>query len=200
MAMQFRCQNEIRSQVLRDSSIPLNGIDYLEVLHQDAPAGTMPQRTLLVRMLKTAPWGLSAANVQISGGVRVTDIHVVWTLKASEASQALVTQGQISAAEKDFYLALPESDQVLVVRTDTAGDFSHTRCNSSPRLQTRSRRTVLTRSCPQWSFPSRWTVLANSIARSTSSALRSWRQSHSSTTWPKITPASVVSCWTVWPW
>lgn len=124
MALQFRCKNEKRSQVLRDTSIPLNGIDYLEVLHQDAPEGTTPQRTLLVGMLKSDPWGLSAANVQISGGVRVTDIDVVWTLKASDASDALVNQGQITKAEKDFFLALPASDQILVVRTDIEGDFS----------------------------------------------------------------------------
>jgi Baseplate J-like protein len=123
MAVQFRCTSDKRRQILRDPRIPVNGIDYLEVVHQDAPEGTPPQRTLLVRMLKADPWGLSAANVRIHGGVRVTDIDVVWTLKASEASEAL-DQGRITEAEQDFFLALPASNQVLVVRTDTEGDFS----------------------------------------------------------------------------
>src|SRR5215218_51713 len=120
MAVQYHCKNAKRSQILRNPHIPLNGIDYLEVLHLEAPAGTAPQHTLLVRMLKPEPWGLSAANVQIEGGVRVTDIDVVWTLKASDASDALVRQGQITQTEQDFFLALPESEHVLVVRTATA--------------------------------------------------------------------------------
>ena len=124
MAVQYRCKNTKRSQTLRDSLLPLNGIDYLEVLDKDAPEGTTPQRTLLVRMLKPTPWGLTASNVQIEGGVRVTAIKVLWVLRASEASDTLVSQGLITEAEKDLFLALPEPDQVLVVRANTDGDFS----------------------------------------------------------------------------
>ncbi len=124
MGTRYYCTNRKRGQVLRDAPIPLNGIDYLEVLDRDAPPGTLPQRTLLVRMWKTAPWGLTASNVRIQGGVRVTGIQVLWVLRAADASDALVASGQITAAEKDFFLALPDPDQILVVRTDSEGDFS----------------------------------------------------------------------------
>lgn len=124
MSIQYRCENEKRHQILRDSSILLNGIDYLEVLDKDAPEEASRQRTLLIRMLKPAPWGLAAGNVQIEGGVRVTAVEVLWVLRAAEASDSLVSQGVITEAEKDFFLTLPEPDHVLVVRTDTDGDFS----------------------------------------------------------------------------
>ncbi len=124
MGLQYRCENEKRRRLLPDAAIPLNGIDYLEVLDNDAPETTARQRTLLVRMFKPSPWDLSADNVQISGGVRVTAVNVLWVLRASEASDALVSQGIITEAEKDFFLALPEPDHVLVVRTDSNGDFS----------------------------------------------------------------------------
>ncbi len=124
MGTRYYCTNRKRGAILRDAPIPLNGIDYLEVLDQDAPPGTQPQRTLLVRMWKAAPWGLTGSNVRIEGGVRVTGIQVEWVLRASDASDALVTSGQITAAEKDFFLALPDPDQILVVRTDSEGDYS----------------------------------------------------------------------------
>ncbi len=124
MGTRYVCNNEKRRQILRDSALSLNGIDYLEVLDNDAPPGTAPQETLLVRMLKPAPWGLSENNVRIDGGVRVKSVKAEWVLRASEASDALVAAGQITLAEKDFFLALPDADQILVVRANTDGDFS----------------------------------------------------------------------------
>jgi hypothetical protein len=128
VGIQYRCENEKRRQILRDSSIPLNGIDYLEVLDAEAPEEAARQRTLLVRMLKPAPTDLSADNVQIEGGVRVTAVGVRWVLRAADASDPVVSQEVTeeppTEAEKNFFLALPEPDRVLVVRTDNSGDFS----------------------------------------------------------------------------
>ena len=124
MGNQYRCENQKRVQVLRDSGIALNGIDYLEVLDEDAPVGTARQRTLLLRMLKAAPWGLGAGNVRIEGGVRVVAVGIRWVIRAADASPALVGEGVITEAERAFFLALPEPDRVLVVRTDTDGDFA----------------------------------------------------------------------------
>jgi hypothetical protein len=127
MSVQYRCQNQKRAQILRDSAIPLNGIDYLAVLDQEAPADSPPQQTLLVRMLKATPWGLTVNNVQIEGGVRVTPVSVVWVIQASEAADAmnpLISTGTITAAEADFFAALPDAEQILVARTDSTGDFS----------------------------------------------------------------------------
>lgn len=124
MGMQFRCANVRRAQVLSTAAIPLNGIDFLEVLDQDAPAGSPRQRTLLVRMLKSAPWGLLALNVRIDGGVRITGINVLWVLRAADASPADVSAGRITNAERTFYNNLPAADRTLVVRVDQAGDFA----------------------------------------------------------------------------
>ena len=96
----------------------LNGIDWLEVLDADAPAGSPRQRTLLVRCLKPLA-ALDADNVAILGGERVRNVGVEWAAPASAVPAALVT-----AAEQAFLAALPAADRVLVVRTDVAGDFS----------------------------------------------------------------------------
>ncbi len=124
MGTRYYCTNRKRGPILRDAPISLNGIDYLEVLDRDAPSGSPPQRTLLVRMWKAAPWGLSASNLRIEGGVRVKGVQALWALRASEASDALVAAGTITEDEKDFFLALPDPDQVLVVRTDSEGDYA----------------------------------------------------------------------------
>ncbi|HHY56350.1 MAG TPA: hypothetical protein GYA08_13060, partial [Chloroflexi bacterium] len=78
MSTQFRCANPRRAQVLSTAPVAINGIDFLEVIDHDAPSGAPPQRTLLVHMIKDAPFGLSAANVRIEGGVRVTGVQVMW--------------------------------------------------------------------------------------------------------------------------
>ena len=95
----------------------LNGIDYLEVLDGHAPSGTPRQQTLLVHCLKSVA-GIAAGQVSISGGVRISPVNVVWVYQASSAAPP----AGVSAAEAVQYAQLP--DNVLVVRTDTAGDFS----------------------------------------------------------------------------
>ena len=51
MSTQYSCQNERRRQAILDHAT-LNGIDFLEVLDQDAPSGSPLQQTLLIRFLK----------------------------------------------------------------------------------------------------------------------------------------------------
>ncbi|WP_298482786.1 putative baseplate assembly protein [uncultured Chloroflexus sp.] len=124
MSIQFRCANPRRAQVLSTAAIPLNGIDLLEVLDRDAPAGAPPQQTLLVQMIKSAPLGLSVANVQITGGVRVAGIQAIWVLRAADAGPADIAAGRITNAERTFYNGLAAADRTLVVRVNQAGDFS----------------------------------------------------------------------------
>jgi hypothetical protein len=124
MSIQFRCTNPRRAQVLSTAPVAINGIDFLEVLDHDAPAGAPPQRTLLVHMIKDAPFGLGTANVRIEGGVRITGVKVTWAIRAADASPADVAAGRMTAAERAFYNALPAANRVLVVRTDQDGDFS----------------------------------------------------------------------------
>jgi hypothetical protein len=122
MGIQYHCENEKRRQAV-DNHPSLNGIDYLEVLDRDAPDKETRQRTLLVRCLKPVP-DLTAMNVQIHGGVRVTPVRVLWAARAADAV-ALFTSGLISEEkERDFFRDLPDPDHVLLVRTDVYGDFA----------------------------------------------------------------------------
>ena len=122
MGPQYACRNERRREaVLRHAS--LNGIDYLEVLDQEAPAGSPRQRTLLLRCLKALPPELGAANVHIAGGVRIAPVGVEWARPATEVGE-LLAEGLINQAEHDFFAALPELERLLLVRTNAAGDFS----------------------------------------------------------------------------
>lgn len=121
MATQFRCKNEFRRQVIREHAT-LNGIDYLDVLDQEAIAIPSPrQRTLLLHFLKSAP-SLSADNIEIEGGVRVTPVRVLWVQPASSASVPPATN-----AEQAFFAALPDAVLTLAIRTDSEGDFSNYR-------------------------------------------------------------------------
>lgn len=95
----------------------LNGIDHLEVLDTGAPEGMPRQRTLLVSFYKPIT-GLSERNVIIEGGVR-TNVQALWAFAAQE-----ITSPPGSPLEQDFFGARPDADRLLVVRTDSAGDFS----------------------------------------------------------------------------
>ena len=110
------CEDNRRAAV--DAHPTLNGVDWLEVLDLDAPAGSPRQRTLLVRLLKPVPAGLTPDNVRIDGGERIRRVSIEWVGIAS------TPPADATAAEQTFFTALPDADQVLLVRTDTAGDHS----------------------------------------------------------------------------
>jgi hypothetical protein len=118
--MIFTCCDERRRAAV-DAHATLNGIDWLEVLDLDAPPGSPRQQTLLVRLLKPVPAGLSRDNVRIAGGERIRRIRVEWVGIAS------TPPGEATPAEQAFFGALDQADHVLVVRTDTSGDFSRYR-------------------------------------------------------------------------
>ncbi len=110
--MSFSCCDENRRAAV-DAHATLNGIDFLEVLDLDAPPGVPRQQTLMVRLLKPVPAGLVADNVRIDGGERIRDIGIVWVATADAAPE-----------EPAFFAALDEPDHVLLVRTDSVGDFT----------------------------------------------------------------------------
>ncbi len=120
MAIQYRCQNEKRRQLVKDDPI-LNGIDFLEVLDFEAPSGSPPQQTLLVHLLKPVPASFTRNNIQITGGVRISPVEVLWALPA-----ATLTSPPVSVAEQTFFTAHlgAEAPQVLILRTDSSGDYS----------------------------------------------------------------------------
>jgi len=118
MIAQYRCENEARHALVRDHPV-LNGIDYLEVLDTDAiPLGSPRQRTLLLHCLKTAP-ALTAVNVRIDGGVRINTVGVLWAFPAPAVPATVA-----SVQERAFFSGLPDAARVLVVRTNSGGDFS----------------------------------------------------------------------------
>jgi hypothetical protein len=117
--MIYNCCNETRkSAVLNDPA--LNGIDFLEVLDNDAiPLGSPRQRTLLIHCLKAVSASLTTSNVLITGGESITSITADWVAPASTPPLS-----QTNLKERNSFTALPDAASVLVVRTDKAGDFA----------------------------------------------------------------------------
>lgn len=114
----FCCDERRRNAV--NAHATLNGIDYLEVLDKDAPDDSPRQQTLLVRCLKKIT-DLTRDKVRIDGGERITPVKVLWAHPANAVPAGLLT------AQEQSYLAslLPtDADHVLVVRTDSSGDYS----------------------------------------------------------------------------
>lgn len=125
MSFRYQCDNRKRIGLVRNHAT-LNGIDYLEVLDRDAPAGSPKQRTLLVRGLKdfpAPPDALTADNISISGGVRVTDVKIEWAARGAEID-ALFADGLINSDEHTYFGTLADPTGLLIVRTNTTGDFS----------------------------------------------------------------------------
>ena len=115
--MIYHCCDELRRNAV-DAHATLNGIDYLEVLDNDAPDSDLRQRTLFVRLLKPVPAGLGVQQVRIEGGERVRDVGIEWVAAAA------TPPASVPAAEQALYAALPEPDHVLLVRVDRYGDHS----------------------------------------------------------------------------
>jgi Baseplate J-like protein len=108
-AIELYCPNSARLETLRATSPPpANAIDHVEVL----PG----KRALVVHCLEDVGV-LDARNVVIEGGVRVS----VAVLSAHRGSE--LPSGLLDAADA---AALPSSglERMLVVRTDSSGDYS----------------------------------------------------------------------------
>lgn len=108
--MRYTCCDERRLRAVKEAGV-LNGIEYVEVYDQGPPPPTDPlrQRGLYVRLLKP-PAGLTPElNVVIDGGER---IRTVAASTPSASEQATLTA------------ALDDPSTVLLVKTDSTGDFS----------------------------------------------------------------------------
>jgi Baseplate J-like protein len=115
----YNCCNENRKAAVHKNP-NLNGIDYLDVLDHDAIALGIPrQTTLLIHCLKQVPSTLTPDNVIISGGESVTKISVDWITPAYAPSPK-----DLNAEERQYLTSLSDAANILVVRTDVAGDFS----------------------------------------------------------------------------
>jgi hypothetical protein len=109
--VRYFCCDERRLRAVKEAGV-LNGIEYLEVSDSEAPPG-LRQRTLFVRLLK-GPAGLTKANVVIEGGERIP-VRVEWALPATP-----LPSGESPA----LTAGLDEPANVLLVRTDSTGDYS----------------------------------------------------------------------------
>ena len=120
-ATYYVCSQKRRLLAVKLAGV-LNGIEYLEVRHTDEPVVSLKQRTLFVRLLDPVPGTLGAANVLIDGGERIRTVAVTW------AAPATALPPVVSPAEQAALLdGLAEPDHVLVVRTESRGDFSRYR-------------------------------------------------------------------------
>jgi hypothetical protein len=116
------CSDSRKAAVLANPSV--NGIDFLEVLDQEAvPLGSPRQRTLLVHCLNPLTQaGWTTDNVMIEGGQSVTAITLDWVEPALPGSPPVVLNS--TGEEQAYFASLADADKVLVVRTHVAGDFS----------------------------------------------------------------------------
>jgi baseplate J-like protein len=120
--MIYRCCDKNRKAAVKGNPT-LNGIDYLEVIDRDAIGhGSPRQQTLLVHCLNplSPQLGLVASNILITGGESITGITTEWVAPASSPPTAPVT----NAWEQGYFASLPDKNNVIVVRTSAAGDFS----------------------------------------------------------------------------
>jgi uncharacterized phage protein gp47/JayE len=115
--MIYHCCQEKRRNLV-DAHATLNGIDFLEVLDGEAPPGSPRQQTLMLHLLKAVPAGWTKDNVSITGGERVRDPRIEWIAPGDLGAPPL------SPAEAALFGALPNADRVLIIRTESRGDFS----------------------------------------------------------------------------
>ncbi len=92
-----------RATLLADTG-PRNGIDYVEVLDTDAPAGTPRQRTLVVRFLKPLATTIAPDQLRIDGGVRFRDIPVAWAHTGAALASGAVPVAVVPTAEQTALL------------------------------------------------------------------------------------------------
>lgn len=110
------CNSNRKAAVLGNPT--LNGLDFLEVLDLEAPPLDLPrQQTLVLHCLKAAP-ALTPNNILITGGESITGITASWVATASTLPAALSAQAQT------YFTSLPDKDNVIIVATSAAGDFS----------------------------------------------------------------------------
>ncbi len=109
----------------------LNGVDFIEVL-DDPDLEVDERQTILILYfinsldpLEGPPGAadLNAENILIQGGARVKNIKTAWARRASpDPSEEPNTL--VSNHARDILASLADPARALVVRTESAGDFS----------------------------------------------------------------------------
>jgi hypothetical protein len=121
----YQCTDGDRRLLDTRAAGRLNGLDWVEV--DDGRSGVRARRTLLVRCLLPLPADLAGSDLRIEGGVRVdpalNPVQVDWAVPASRLGAARKA-GLVSVEDADAFGGLPDPDRLLVVRTNSPGDFS----------------------------------------------------------------------------
>ena len=111
--MRYVCCDERRLRAVKEAGA-LNGVEYVEVSDSEAPSEDLRQRTLFVRLLQPPP-AFTPANVRITGGERIPTVGVEWVAPATSPP---------ATEDPDLVAGLDDPATVLLVRTDSTGDFS----------------------------------------------------------------------------
>ena len=114
--MRHHCCAPRRLEVIARSAPDVNAIEFLEVLDRGAPPGVPPQRTLFVRLLR-ADTDLDPKQLSIAGGERIASVGIEWSSRAD----ALPPQAEPGLVDS---VDTADRPRTLVVRTESAGDFS----------------------------------------------------------------------------
>lgn len=129
----YYCGDEERRAALERAlanGVTINGIDFLEVIDTEligTSAEASRQQILLVQCYATSGVAaISAQNIRIEGGVRVTPIRVRWVHLLENITAAAPTG--IPAAERSFLagyrLGEIPRDRILAIGTGANGDYS----------------------------------------------------------------------------
>ncbi|MGC2403623.1 MAG: putative baseplate assembly protein [Acidobacteriaceae bacterium] len=125
--MIYSCCDKNRQAAVLGNPV-LNGIHYLEVLDSEAvPLGLARQQTLLLHFLKPLTSTPTPDNILITGGESITGVAAAWTALAktpATVDAASPPPPTLSLAAQNYFTTLPDVDNVLVIGTNVAGDFS----------------------------------------------------------------------------
>ncbi|QHQ36668.1 putative baseplate assembly protein [Algicella marina] len=119
--MIYHCCDPRRRELVLEAiadGTAINGIDFIEVLDNEAPDDTPRQRTLLLRFLDMTP-GLTLANLELTGGERIDNVTIEWLTHADAPDATLAEPGLVT-----WLATLEEPQNVLVLRTSSAGDYA----------------------------------------------------------------------------
>jgi hypothetical protein len=118
MEIQYRCNYPKRLATVKNL-LTLNAIDYIEVLDNLAPSQSLRQRILFLHCVKAIS-GITINNLRIEGGVRRA-------VKPIRVSVAADMTDSLNDQPADYRTSVLDDDapaRVLIVETDSAGDFS----------------------------------------------------------------------------
>lgn len=137
MSTVYTCKNQRRRQVIAQgveippsTGVLLNGIDYLEVLDvvlADSDLEDDRQRYLVIHCLQDVVGSFTGDNVLVTGGVRITEINVLWAMMLADV-RAMTSP--VTAAEDAWFSSsflsgsTVEEDRWIIVKVDARGDHS----------------------------------------------------------------------------